>query len=311
MGRAREAVFAFYEEHDHRPRNRDMAGLTFWLRTAASLTLQRFCDELGLPPGRRTKHTLKTCKQVVTAFYEQHKRRPTIVEMSPVDQWLRSHAGTTLQKLGDELGFPPRGHRTLESCRMGLRSFYEKHGRRPTVIEEPRLNAWLKRNTEYSLGVLCDEMGLLGRSYAKRTLENCQKEVRAFWERCGRRPRVKDLVNTHRWLYNHGSSLRKLCDDLDLPHRPPSKREIQGIYQMGRTSDSCREELLNFCKKHGRPPAPRDVPKVYQWLHRRGIPWKRFCEEAALPSRKKGRPRSYGRGAAIPFVKNGRVEPLR
>lgn len=294
----RQELVEFYKEHGRPPAPRDVPNVYGWLHRKG-ISWPTFRREAGLPaPGMgraagKDPRTVEGCRLKVVGFYEEYGRRPKTREMPNIARWLCDHAGTSLQELCDELGIPSREQFTLEFCRAELRSFNAQHGRRPTVSEKRPLYTWLRTNTRYSLATLCDEMGLPGRSNMRRTRRTCWKETQAFYDAHGVRPRVTDLVNTHAWLYNHGSSLTALCDEMGLPPRPKKepKAKPPPVYVMGRTRESCREELRRFYQQQGRPPSPRDVPKIYQWLHRHGIAWTEFCDDAGLPARKKGRPR--------------------
>jgi hypothetical protein len=298
-----------------------------WLRYYTKTTLARFCEKAGFK-DRLVRDHKELLRQRVQQFFDEHGRRPGTKEMPNENAWL-TRRGSSLRKMCDELGLPGlsklpehfRTGRTEDSCRQELIGFYREHARPPVPSDVPNVYGWLHRKG-VSWTRFCREAGIpdpgKGRAVGRhrRTVERCARKIRAFHKEHDRRPRSCDMPNVARWLLDHaGTSLQELCDELGLPPRPKKepkakpprpkkepkakpprpKKEPKAkpppVYVMGRTRESCREELRRFHEQQGRPPSPRDVPKIYQWLHRHGIAWTEFCDDAGLPARKKGRPR--------------------
>jgi len=132
----RADVQAFYDEHGHRPTQRDFKNHDDWLQKQGS-SISRMCDEMGLVGdrfGRRRRRSEKEIEQRVRAFYTEHGRRPTQADLPGDNRWLHRILGSSLPKLCDAMGFPrspPTRRRPpariMEAMRTEIREFFDQH----------------------------------------------------------------------------------------------------------------------------------------------------------------------------------------
>ena len=269
MESVRQELQAFYNEHGRRPVGREMTGVESWLRDHDS-SIRKLCDEMGLPGGARRSRTMGEARQEVQAFFDEHGRRPTQIEMTGVDSWLYAR-GSSLRKLCDEMGLPggARLDRTMENVRQELQAFYNEHGRRPKTHEKSALQGWLQLRGA-SVSRMCDEMGFPGGVRRSRTMESARQEVQVFFDEHGRRPKTADVYRLHQWLHRRGVSLAVFCDEVGLPD--------------DLTMEKVRRELQRFFEKHGRRPSSYSCPDFDGWLRRHhGSSVRMLCDEMSLP----------------------------
>ncbi len=84
------------------------------------------------------------------------------------------------------------------------------------------------------------------------------------------------MTQVANWLYERGSSLRLLCNDMELPGGRPDP-------VTDRTLNSARQEIQAFFDEYGRRPRRRDLYALNSWLQRRGSSIAKLCNEMGLP----------------------------
>lgn len=214
-------VQEFFAVEGKRPRCADLPNVVSYLRNFTDYTLGALCDEMNLPGGYCLGRTLEDCKEEVRKFFDLERRRPRSGELDPVAGWLRRHTNFTLKTFCDEMELPklpPKNARTLATTVKEFQDFFQVHGRRPKVREVQAAAAWLGK-AGYTLRILCDKegIGVSGRNYA-RDLKACERKIREFSNRQGRRPAWNELRGEADWLRtNTDYTLGTLCDEMGLP----------------------------------------------------------------------------------------------
>lgn len=216
---AKLEVQAFYDEHGRRPVVKEMPALDGFMRRRGT-TLKVLCTGVGLP--RRKSHvvynwTLEYAKAQIQDFYDKRKYRPTQVDLTEIDSWLRHHHGLSISMVADELGLPGKPKRTVESVLEEIKAFYRTKGYRPTSQDMQALNAWLMANHNLSISRLCNQLDLPGGRYLGREITGVREDARAFFQKHGRRPTRNDMGNDDAWLKRRGSSISVLCNEMGLP----------------------------------------------------------------------------------------------
>jgi len=275
----RPKIQAFFDEHGRRPIDKEVNGISLWLRRVGA-TLRDVCNEMELPGGLVLDRTMEGARQEIQAFFEEHGTRPRVVDKKALASWLRGQ-GTNLRKLCDEMGLPKiiraRNASTEEvvnEATKEIQAFFDEHGRRPSVRERAALAATL-RSRASSIPQICEAMGLPKRSRSKRTLEGARQEIQAFFEEHGRRPACAEMGGLSNWSATQGTTLRKLCDELELPGNRRYDRTIEGV----------RREIQAFFEEHGRRPKQKEghFNTLDQWLFRHGSSIPKLCNEMGLP----------------------------
>ena len=305
----------FFDKHGCRPTTKDLTVQGAWLTRHGS-SLSALCEEMGLPGDSLVYHlsrTMASARAEVREFFDKHGRRPKSKEVPALYAWLRSNHMTPLTALCDEMGLPDGG-RTMESTRIEVREFFDKHDRRPKWAERPTLARWL-RDQHTSLSDLCDEMGFPEEG---RTMESTRKEIREFFDRHGQCPTKKGMNTANEWLKRRHTSVPKLCEEMGLPMesartevrdffdkhgRRPKWKEVRSLThrlrsngmtltalcdEMGfpdgkRTMGSAMAEVRDFFGKHGRRPKSKDLANIDAWLRARGSSLRKLCDEMGLP----------------------------
>jgi len=232
VDRVRVEIQAYYEKHGKRPTRKSTKEWGRWDKWLGRrhTTLLRFCDEMGLPGGRKYDfdRTMDRARDEIQAYYEEHGKRPKLGtgrEWKRWDSWLHDQ-GTSLRTLCIEMDLPGGIDldRTIPRARIEIQAYYDEHGTRPdlsTGREWRRWDSWLHdRGT--SLRGLCDEMGLPGGIDLDRTVVRARDEIQAYYEEHGERPCVttgREWDRWNRWLHDRGTSLFRLCNAMGLPKR--------------------------------------------------------------------------------------------
>lgn len=154
-----EEVRAFYQKHGYRPTSRDLSTLDSWLRNHHNTGISDVCHKLGIPGGKK-KRTLESATQEIRDYHTEHGRRPRRADMSAVDEYLRQYHGSSVSRVGDDLGYRKLKQAfTEEEIRARVVAFRETHNRRPTAKDLPNENQWLHRNMETSISQYCNSLG--------------------------------------------------------------------------------------------------------------------------------------------------------
>lgn len=183
-------------------------------------TLKALCDDVGLP--KRKRHvvynwTLEYAKGQIQDFFDKKKYRPTQVDLTKIDSWLRNHHDLSVSMVADELGLPGKPKRSVDGALEEIKAFHRTKGYRPTAQDMQALNAWLMTNHNLSISKLCNQLGIPGGRHLNRAIASVRGSARAFFQKHGRRPTKNDMGNDDAWLKRRGSSLSKLCDKMSLP----------------------------------------------------------------------------------------------
>lgn len=215
---------------------------------------------------------------------------PTHID-GPLSTWgvvayvLRRDHGQNISAVIHALGGPePSGALiTLETCDREIRSYFQKHGKRPSHISGrrfSRLHQWLYRQGN-TLSQRCDELGIPRSTTLGRTMESCDEEIRSFFKKTGERPSMyssKEFVSINGWLrHNYGTTLANRCDALGLPRR----------HVLDRTLESCDEKILTHFKNTGIRPMSRDSRElrgIDLWLmHNHNSSLSKRCDALGMP----------------------------
>ena len=105
--RNRNEVQAFFVEHGRRPLSTELKVLDTRLNRRGS-SLKKLCDEMGLP-SRQDSFRVQAL-EMVREFFADHGRRPRVREMCNLHHRLYAQ-GSSLMKICDEAGLPPRKRR--------------------------------------------------------------------------------------------------------------------------------------------------------------------------------------------------------
>jgi hypothetical protein len=244
-------------------------------------SLNRVCNELGLPGGHDKTRTLAKARQVIQKFFLEHQRRPTLTDLPKWNDWLSYNEGLSIAKLSDEMGLPGGLvlGRTMQDARDEILRFFEDHGKRPRGKDLIPVRSWLASQGT-TMRKMCDELGLPASLRLDRSLKAAKREIRVFYEEHGRRPRVCDMGAWNSWLQaHHKLSVPRLCDQMDIP----------GGKRRNRTMDGARREVQSYFKEHGHRPRTCDLHGLSRWLcKKQRTSLADFCDELGLPERKRG-----------------------
>lgn len=242
-------------------------------------------EALGGPtsPSSRSIESL-SCQ--IRSYYEKHGRRPsasTSQLWGSHNQWLANHHDLSLTQLCTNLGIPEVSNRTrsLADVETEIRSYYKKHGERPSVSihEWGIINAWLANRHDTTLRKVCDALGLPIRFNLTRTRSLIRKEIRAYYSKHKRRPFIKasnEWQQHDAWLArHHDSSLFKECNLLHLPG---------GFFTI--TVREAQDQAKVYYKKKGRRPSKKTSEfwaKVDGALVRYRTTLAKACDAAGIP----------------------------
>lgn len=223
---ARLEVQAFYDEHGKRPVVKEMPSLDGFMRRRSS-TLGMLCDGAGLPKRKRRviyNWTIEYATAQIQDFFDRKKYRPTQVDLTEIDSWLRHHHDLSVSMVADKLGLPGKPKRSVDGALEEIKAFHRTKGYRPTARDMQGLNAWLMTNHNLSISKLCNQLSIPGGRHLGRAIVSVRVDARAFFQKHGRRPTRNDMGNDDAWLKRRGSSLSKLCDKMSLP--PARSRKL-------------------------------------------------------------------------------------
>lgn len=189
---------------------------------------------LGGPAGYSLDRSLESCDHEIRTYFEAHGKRPSAkrcLVFNRTDAWLRDQ-GSSLAQRCDELGLPALldAQRGLESCDREILAYFAKAFRRPSARakEFRKLDAWLRlRNT--SLAKRCDELGLPTLRTDDRSLESCDREILAYFEKEGRYPTQgtsREFRRIDEWLRARDSSLPRRCVELENQVHSEPRRNV-------------------------------------------------------------------------------------
>jgi len=237
---------------------------------------------LGLAEPRNRKESVKrtmgSVETKILAFFKRHGRRPRDQDgFRNVDAWLMRR-GSSIHKVCEKFGLPGGRNfgRTKGGIERKIRKFYDREGRRPKNREMTGENQWLAHHHKMSLHDLCDEMGLpTGKT--PRTIKRVREEIQRLYDREGRRPTNKEMIEWVNFLRRRGTTLSKLCDKMGLPEGRRKRRSMLRL----------REDLQAFFNEHGSRPTNKEMGAWCSWLraHHKGITLHGVCNDMGLSSR--------------------------
>lgn len=216
---ARLEVQAFYDKHGQRPVVKEMPSLDGFMRRRSS-TLRMLCDDVGLPKRKRRviyDWTIEYATAQIQDFFDKKKYRPTQVDLTEIDTWLRHHHDLSVSIVADELGLPGKPKRSVDGALEEIKAFHRTKGYRPTARDMQGLNAWLMTNHNLSISKLCNQLGIPGGRYLGRTIVSVRGNANDFFRKHGRRPTRNDIGGDDAWLKRRGSSISVLCTEMGLP----------------------------------------------------------------------------------------------
>jgi len=164
-------------------------------------------------------------------------------------------------------------NRTMKGVEGEILAFFKKHGRRPRDKDGFRnVDAWLMRRGS-SIHKICEKLGLPGGRDFGRTKGSIERKIRKFYDREGRRPKNREMVDESRWLaYHHKMSLHDLCDEMGLPTE-----------KVLRTITRVRKEIREFYAREGRRPTNKELLGWLNFLRRKNTTLSKLCDKMGLP----------------------------